>query len=67
MNTFFQVVGCVALSVIVCILADMIFFGYWNWRDAGAVLVRKKFASRYSGPRKKRQRTYGEGHEETPT
>ena len=34
-------------------------------RDAFLVLIGVKFASRYSGPRKKRQQAYDEGAQET--
>jgi hypothetical protein len=55
MTTFFQVVGYAALAIITFALFDMIYFKHFRWRNGYQAWTGKKFVSRYSGPRKKKE------------
>ena len=64
MNTFLQISAFIFYLLIIAVLVDIIYTRHYNWHNGIQVWRGKKFASRYSGPRKKKP-AYEEGEQGT--
>jgi hypothetical protein len=55
MNTFFQAVGYIALSLFVLALLDMLYFKHFRWTAGYQAWTGKKGVHKRRGPRKRNQ------------